>query len=94
MKDANGKEFDLGDNHIPFLKVGHGGSSCATCRFLSENGKDCTNKYFIGWYGKAELPQPITEWCSDWWEGKEQKNNFKNLLNWLNKEVTFKELFQ
>lgn len=63
-----GGKFDLGENHKPFIKVPKGGSSCANCEYLSEDKKNCVNKNFIEWYGKSELPEPIDEFCSDWYE--------------------------
>lgn len=63
-------KFTLPENHKPFMKVPAGGSSCANCLFLSECGKHCTNKHFIEWYGSSELPTPINEYCSDWYEPK------------------------
>lgn len=71
MSEFGGKgKFTLPENHKPFMKVPAGGSSCANCLFLSECGKHCTNKHFIEWYGSSELPTPVSEYCSDWYEPK------------------------
>ena len=73
IKDKRGK-FELPENHEPFMKVHKGGSSCANCEYLgTENGKHiCTNKYFVNWYGKSELPENIDEFCSDWYSPNEK----------------------
>lgn len=65
-------DFELSKGHQPFMKVPKGGSSCSNCKFLSEDKKNCVNKYFIEWYGKSELPQPIDEYCSDFYEPSEE----------------------
>ncbi len=64
----NREKFQLPDNHEPFMQVPKGGSSCANCKWLAEDKKNCTNKYFIKWYGKSLLPQPVDEYCSDWFQ--------------------------
>ena len=64
--------FELSKGHQPFMKVPKGGSSCSNCKFLSEDKKNCVNKHFIEWYGKSELPQPIDEYCSDFYEPSEE----------------------
>lgn len=59
--------FDLGKNHKPFIKVMKGGSSCSNCKWISKDKKRCENELFINFYGKAELPQPVDSYCSDWY---------------------------
>ena len=59
-------------DHSPGLRVPKGGSSCASCTYLSTDGKHCTNKYFIRWNKSSKLPAPADEYCSDWWEGKKR----------------------
>jgi hypothetical protein len=61
-------KLDLGPNHVPAIRVPKGGSSCATCKFLAKNQKDCTNEYFIKWHGSELIPAPIDSYCSDWYE--------------------------
>lgn len=63
-----GKDFELPANHKPFMKITSPGSSCANCKYISADKKTCGNKLFVQWYGKNELPQPATNYCSDWWE--------------------------
>ncbi len=64
-------EFKLPVNHIAGMKVPKGGSSCAKCKFLSEDKKNCGNKYWIKWNdGNTKLPAPADEYCSDWFESK------------------------
>ncbi len=65
-------KFDLGKNHIPFLKVAKGGSSCANCKFLSSDKKHCGNSLFVTWYGASLLPTPVSRYCSDWYEPSAQ----------------------
>jgi len=67
-KRGKSRSFDLPKNHKPGMVVPKGGSSCAKCRFLGEDGKTCDNKYFIKWNGSNKLPAPADEYCSDWFE--------------------------
>jgi hypothetical protein len=54
--------------HLPAVKVPIGGSSCASCRFLSDDNRHCKNRHFIRWNnGSDRLPYPCDEYCSDWW---------------------------
>lgn len=62
------KEPTYPEDHIPALRVPKGGSSCSSCRFLSEDRCHCHNDYFIRWHGSDRLPYPCDEFCSDWWE--------------------------
>lgn len=87
-KMAQGGNFELPTNHQPFIKVPKGGSCCANCKFLTFDKKSCGNKYFIQWYGKAELPQPIDEYCSDWYEPAEKLAQGGDLEN-INKNTKF-----
>jgi peptide deformylase len=57
-------------DHQPFMQVPKGGSCCANCKFLS--GDKCTNTYFTKWYGTDQLPSPVDEICSDWYQPKEE----------------------
>ncbi len=70
-----GGEYNLPANHKAGLRVPKGGSNCANCKFLGIDKKTCTNNYWIEWNGgKAELPYPADEYCSDFWEsGKLQR---------------------
>lgn len=61
-------KFELPKDHSPFIKVPVGGSNCGNCRFLTSDGKHCGNKYFVQWYGTSLLPQPVSRFCSDWFE--------------------------
>lgn len=57
-------------NHIPAFKVPKGGSSCSSCEYLV-NGS-CTNRFYIAWNGSGNIPQPTDEFCSDWYEPKQE----------------------
>jgi len=60
--------YELPKDHNPFMKVRKGGSSCATCKFLSGDKKQCINPYFKEYYGQSELPKELDQYCSDWYE--------------------------
>lgn len=64
--------FELSKGHQPFMKVPKGGSSCANCKFLSEDKLHCVQQDFINWNETSLLPQPIDEYCSDWYEPSEE----------------------
>jgi hypothetical protein len=54
--------------HRPGMRVPRGGSSCATCRYLSKDREHCSNEHFRRWHGSDKLPAPADEYCSDWYE--------------------------
>ena len=64
-------------DHRPGMKVPKGGSSCSTCKALSEDGKHCANSYFQAWQkslGVADpslIPAPADAYCSDWYLPKD-----------------------
>ena len=58
-------------DHVAGMRVPKGGSSCAKCEYLADNKTDCTNGYFQKWNGGPEIPGKIDEYCSDWFEPKE-----------------------
>lgn len=58
-------------DHKPAMEVPEGGSSCATCEYVSKDLKRCSNIHFIRWHGSANLPLPASRYCSDWYEPKE-----------------------
>lgn len=62
--------FQFPPDHQPGMQVPKGGSSCASCSYLGEDGASCTNDYFIQWNGSPQLPNPADEYCSDWYEPK------------------------
>lgn len=59
-------------DHVPGMKVPKGGSSCSSCEYLGDDGQTCNNEYFQKWNGSNQLPAPADEYCSDWYEPKEQ----------------------
>ena len=69
-------KFELGPDHVPGIRVPKGGSSCESCEYLEEGegltGRDCNNKYYIEWHGSSDIPAPIDEFCSDWYEPKNE----------------------
>lgn len=58
-------------SHVAGMRVPKGGSSCESCKFLADNKTDCKNKFFQKWHGSAKIPDPIDEYCSDWYEPRE-----------------------
>ncbi len=71
-EDIKSGDFNLPKGHKPFMKVPKGGSSCANCKFLSDDKLHCVNHNFIEWHGESKLPEPIDEYCSDWYEPNEE----------------------
>lgn len=63
-------------DHEPGMRVPKGGSSCATCKFLSSDRKHCSEKHFQKWRESlgaedpSALPYPADEYCTDWYEPK------------------------
>lgn len=65
--EGTGK-FDLGKDHKPFMKIVRPGSNCGNCKYISLDRKHCNSKLFVQWYGKSKLPEPVEDYCSDWYE--------------------------
>lgn len=62
-------KFELPDSHVMGTVVPKGGSMCANCKYAGEDGKHCTNEYWVQWNGGDEkLPAPGDEYCCDVWE--------------------------
>lgn len=59
-------------DHKAGMVVPKGGSSCSSCEYLGKDGKSCTNSYFIKWNGSSILPAPADEYCSDYYESKDE----------------------
>lgn len=57
-------------DHKVGMRVPKGGSDCAKCEYLRNDGKDCANHYFATWNGSHTLPAPATEYCCDFFEAK------------------------
>jgi hypothetical protein len=64
----------LPDDHELGLQVTKGGSMCANCKWVSDDGKSCGNEYFQAWQEKVKgvddgsvLPKPADEYCCDLW---------------------------
>lgn len=65
-------KFHLPADHEPGMKVPHGGSMCANCRFLGDDRKTCKEKDFIAWNGSNLIPGNIEEYCSDWYRPRRE----------------------
>lgn len=63
-------KFELPANHHPGMKVPKGGSCCANCKYW--DGKKCENKYYNQWAQTSHIPFNPLEYCSDWWEPKNE----------------------
>lgn len=67
-------------DHEAGMIVPKGGSSCKTCEYLKDAGKEdigvkpvCTNTYFIKWNKNSNIiPGPIDSYCSDFYEPKDK----------------------
>jgi hypothetical protein len=58
-------------DHQPGMRVPQGGSMCANCKYLGDDGASCTEENFVRWNGSPALPAPADEYCSDWYMPKE-----------------------
>lgn len=64
-------EFQLPKDHLFGMEVPKGGSSCANCKFVSEDKKNCGNPYFQDWQKSLKtkdlsvLPAPADQYCCD-----------------------------
>jgi len=65
-----GKKYALPKGHKAGLRVPKGGSCCANCEYWIK--ERCTNKYYQAWAGTDKIPYPADEYCTDWWEPKEE----------------------
>jgi len=57
-------------DHKPGMQVPRGGSSCSTCRYVTKDLLNCSNRHFIAWNRSPKLPYSADEYCSDWYEPK------------------------
>ena len=60
-------ESVLPRDHQLGMRVPEGGSSCASCKFLT-SPTTCGNKGFIKWNGTKTLPAPKDQYCCDLYE--------------------------
>jgi hypothetical protein len=59
-------------NHLLGMRVPHGGSNCAKCEYVSEDGRECAQPVFIKWnHGSKILPAPAEDYCCDMFEAAE-----------------------
>lgn len=71
IQNYGGKgHFQLPSYHKAGMRVPKGGSSCSNCKYVSEDLKHCSNKYFQMWNDSDELPYLANEYCSDFYEPK------------------------
>lgn len=68
--EDTGRSIDLPRGHSPGMRVSHGGSSCATCRFGNVRTGTCREPNFVRWNGSRRIPAPMSSYCSDWWQPK------------------------
>lgn len=57
-------------DHKVGMRVPKGGSDCAKCEYVRQNGKACINKHFVAWLGANLLPAPADEYCCDFFSTK------------------------
>ena len=71
-KNYGGKgKFALPSSHVAAFKVPKGGSSCASCKWVSLDKKSCANTFWVEWNGgDSSLPAPADSYCSDWYMEK------------------------
>lgn len=70
VEDKLSTKTSYPDDHKAAMRVPKGGSSCLSCKYVSQDKKQCSNKYFIAYNGSKDLPLPADEFCSDWYEPK------------------------
>ena len=69
--------INLPPDHKAGMRVTKGGSMCANCAGLMGDEKRCQNDSYRTWHksvGADEpslIPEPIDEYCCDWWNPKE-----------------------
>jgi hypothetical protein len=61
-------KIDVPKDHAIGMKVPVGGSSCAKCKYVSEDGKRCSNSYFKKWNEGEKIPAPADSYCCDMYE--------------------------
>jgi len=62
-------KFELPSSHIAAFEIPKGGSSCASCKWVSIDMKSCANPFFIEWNGgDTKLPVSADRFCSDWYQ--------------------------
>lgn len=69
-------KYEVPEDHKAGLRVPKGGSCCATCEYWKyDDAKDnayCSNTYYQQWAGTDQIPYPADEYCTDWYEPKQE----------------------
>lgn len=61
--------MDMPPGHLPGMVVPKGGSSCSSCKFVSEDKEHCSNSYWIKWQkGNTKLPAAADQYCCDMYD--------------------------
>lgn len=89
MRQYGGGPFKLPKDHQPGVITPEGGSSCASCRFVSADLSHCSNEFFTQWHESTKLPAPANTFCCDWWE--ENKVRFFSAATGPQSQVFFPE---
>jgi hypothetical protein len=55
-------------DHQVGMRVPQGGSDCAKCKYVRQDGAACANQHFIAWNGSKFLPAPADKYCCDFFE--------------------------
>lgn len=63
-------KYELPPDHLFGMRVPEGGSNCAKCRFVSEDGSHCANSYYQDWRKSLGedptlLPMSADRYCCD-----------------------------
>lgn len=69
-RDSKGRLFVLPPYHEPGMRVPHGGTSCANCKYVyyDRDKPHCSEPGFILWNGGTRIPvDDARDYCSDWW---------------------------
>jgi hypothetical protein len=58
-------KIDVPSGHQVGMRVPKGGSSCAKCKYVSDDEQRCSQENFVKWNGGPKLPEPADEYCCD-----------------------------
>jgi len=73
-------KIEVPTGHKQGMRVPHGGSSCASCKYL-EPGLNCSNEYFQKWNGGPKIPtKDASSYCSDFYEEKSTRSTVGETL--------------
>ena len=66
-------------DHPLGMRVPEGGSNCAKCKYVSSDGKFCSEPHFNAWNGSDQIPLAAEIYCCDFFESRTTRRTASDL---------------